>query len=69
MHAFIWESCPVAFKYFRVSLGACVINFNLKYAFYIDIDKNIFTYFNTWVMLFCYSYPNLLANTLRINGG
>ena len=41
MHKFIYESCPVVFKHFRVSLVACVINFHLGHSSYIDMNKNI----------------------------
>ena len=52
MHTFIYELCPVAFKHFRVSLSANVINFYLERSLYIDIYKNIVSYFNTVEMLF-----------------
>ena len=57
MHAFIPASCPVIFKHFRVSLAACVINFHLEHSFYIDINKNIISYFNFLKMLFVILLP------------
>ena len=39
-------------KHFRVSLEACVINFHLEQLLYIDINKNVISYFNTVKMLF-----------------
>ena len=54
MHTFIYDdsNCPVVFKHFRFSLAACVFNFHLKHSFYIDINKNMISYFNTVKMLF-----------------
>ena len=53
MHTFIQESCPVVFSHFSVSLAACVINILLEHSLYIDINKNIISYFNSVkIMLF-----------------
>ena len=52
MYTFIYESGLVVFKYFLVSLAACVINFHLEHSFYIDVVKNIISYFNTLKILF-----------------
>ena len=79
---FIQESCLVVFKHFSVSLAARVINFHLEHSFYIDIDKNIISYFNTVKMLFVLFLPvsckknetslifyTFLENGQRISGG
>ena len=52
MHSFIFELDPVVFKHLRVSQAARVINFHLKHLFYIDINKNMISCFNTLKMLF-----------------
>ena len=52
MHTFIYESCPVVFKNFRVRLAAYVINSLLEHSFYIDVNKNIISYFNTVKIIF-----------------
>ena len=57
MYTFIYESGLVVFKYFLVSLAACVINFHLEHSFYIDIKQNIISYFNTVEMLFVILLP------------
>ena len=57
MHTFIWESCSVVFKHFRVSLAACVINFHLEHSFYIDTNKNFISYFNILKMFFVILVP------------
>ena len=48
MHRFIDESCPVVFKH--STLTTCLINFHLEYLFYIDMNMNIISYFNTLKM-------------------
>ena len=57
MHTFIQELCPLVFKYLRVSLTTCTINFYLKHSLYIDINKNIISYFNTVEILFAILLP------------
>ena len=57
MYTFIYESCPVVFKHFRVSLAVCVINIYLEHSFYIDINKNIISCFNTVKMFFVILLP------------
>ena len=57
MRTCIQESCPVVFKHLRVSLAACVINFHLEHSLYIDINKNIISYFITVKMLFVILLP------------
>ena len=57
MYTFIQKSFPVVFKHFRVLLAACVINFHLEHSFYIDINKNIISYFNTLKMLSVFLLP------------
>ena len=47
MHTFIQDSCPVVFQHFRVSLAACVIDIHLGHSFYININKNTISCFNT----------------------
>ena len=44
-------------QHIRVSLAACVINFHLEHSFYIDINKNIISYFNTLKMLSVFLLP------------
>ena len=46
MHTLIQESYSAVFNHFIVSLAACVINIYLENSFYIDINKNIISYFN-----------------------
>ena len=57
IHTFIWESRAVAFKHFKVSPGACAINFHLEHSFYIEMNKNIICYFNTLKMFFVILLP------------
>ena len=51
IHTLTQGSCSVVFKHFRVLLTACVINIYLGNSFYIDINKNIISYFNTLILL------------------
>ena len=79
MHTFVWESWPFVFKDFRVSLAVCIVNFHLEHSFYIDIKKNIVSYFNILKMLFVIllpisckkkgNIPYSLGDVMRINGG
>ena len=52
IHTPICESRSVIFKHFRVLLAVRVFNIYLKNSFYIDINKNIISYFNTRKLLF-----------------
>ena len=52
LHVYIYlEVLSSCIQAFRVSLAACVTNFHLEHSFYIDISKNIISYFNTQKML------------------
>ena len=57
MHTLIQESCSVVFKHFSVLLAACVISVCLENLFYIDINKNVISYFNTRKLLFVILLP------------
>ena len=56
-------ACSVVFKHFWVSLAEYVISIYLKKLFYIDINKNIISYFNTWKLPFVILLPSFCKKT------
>ena len=65
MHTFIQESCSVVFKDFRISTAPCVINYHLEHSFYIDINTNTISYFNTVKMLFVILLSQSLVKKMK----